>query len=122
MPSWRGMIPRMLPAHLAPRGKVVHPRLKKSGAFWPVYCNKYAAIEQGLTPLDDMASLCYKVYRKKLRQGSNELDPFPLVVHKHCQAGLPLFEPCLMKEGVHDIRAISTKNSSRYGYSQYRAT
>ena len=32
-----------------------------------------------------------------LRQGSNELDTFLLTRGKHCQAGLPLFEPCLNK-------------------------
>jgi hypothetical protein len=32
----------------------------------------------------------------EFRQGSNELDTFVLVLPKHCQADLALFEPCLM--------------------------
>ncbi len=30
-----------------------------------------------------------------LRHGSNALDTFVLVLRKHCQVGLALFEPCL---------------------------
>ena len=26
------------PTHLAPKGRAIHPRLQKSGAFWPVHC------------------------------------------------------------------------------------
>ena len=33
-----------------------------------------------------------------LRHGSNALDTFVLVLRKHCQVGLALFEPCLRKD------------------------
>ena len=32
-----------------------------------------------------------------IRHGSNALDTFVLVLRKHCQVGLALFEPCLNK-------------------------
>ena len=35
-----------------------------------------------------------------LRHGSNELDTFLLTRGKHCQARLPLFEPCLSLQGL----------------------
>src|SRR5947209_5107983 len=35
------------------------------------------------------------LFKQALRHGSNELDTFMLVLRKHCQARLALFEPCL---------------------------
>ncbi len=60
------------------------------------------------------------------RHGSNELDTFVLVPGKHCQAGLPLFEPCLKKfiEGIGNPiggRSIGGCARSIGAYGQCRA-
>jgi len=41
-----------------------------------------------------------------LRHGSNELDNFTLVLCKHCQARLALFEPCLNTKSRPEVEKL----------------